>query len=130
MADLERIQTSQHGAEYFVSRLWGGRASDRHITMQEAIIPRIEPGMAIMADKGFTIEGLLPENVHLNMPPQISSARLMTESEVFRTQHIASAKIVVEMKMEQANHYKCLQGVLPLTEVHLIEQMAFISFCY
>ncbi len=124
------IGVTPNGTVNFVSRLWGGRASDRHITMQEAIIPRIEPGMVIMADKGFTIEDLLPENVHLNMPPRIPSARPMTESEVFRTQHIASARIVVEMKMEQAKNYKCLQGVLPLTEVHLIEQMAFICFAW
>ncbi len=98
--------------------------------MQEAIIPRIEPGMVIMADKGFTIEDLLPENVYLNMPPWIPSARPMTESEVFRTQHIASARTVVEMKMEQAKNYKCLQSVLPLTEAHLIEQIAFLCFAW
>ena len=89
------IGITPNGTVNFVSRMWGGRVSDRHITMHEDIIPKIDPGMVIMADKGFTIEDLLPENIHLNMPPRIPSSRPMTDSEVFKTQHIASARIVV-----------------------------------
>lgn len=124
------IGVTPNGTVNFVSRMWGGRASDRHITMNEGLIPQIFPGMVIMADKGFTIEDLLPEDIHLNMPPKIPSSRPMSEAEVFKTQHIASARIVVEMKMEQAKNYRCLQGILPLSEVHLVEQMAFICFAW
>ncbi|KAK2147827.1 hypothetical protein LSH36_532g03049 [Paralvinella palmiformis] len=63
--------------------LWGGHASDRHITMSSGLIPLLEPGMGVMADKGLTIEYLLPENINLNMPPKIPKARQMTEDEVF-----------------------------------------------
>jgi len=121
------IGVTPNGTVNFVSRLWGGHASDRFITMNEDIIPKLESGMVVMDDKGFTIEDLLPENMHLNMPPK---NRQMTETEVFNTQHIASARIVVEMKMEQAKNYRCLQGILPLSEVHLIEQMAYICFAW
>ena len=124
------VGVTPNGTVNFLSRLWGGRASDRCITMSSGVIPKMDPGMVIMADKGFTIEDLLPENIHLNMPPKIPSARPMSESEVFKTQHIASARIVVEMKMEQAKNYKCLQGIIPLSEVHLIEQMAYICFAW
>ena len=81
-----------------------------------------------LADKVVTIEDVLP--VLLNMPPRIPKARQMTEDEFFRTQHIASARIVVEMKMEQAKNYRCLQGIPPLSEIHLIEQMAYICFAW
>ena len=74
-----------------------------------------------MADKGFAVEDLL------NMPPRIPSYRQMTTNEFFQTQGIASARIVVEMKMEQFKNYKILSGTLPLSEAHLSEQMAF--FC-
>jgi hypothetical protein len=124
------IGVTPNGTVNFISRLWGGRASDRHITMTSGLIPMLEPGMVVMADKGFTIEDLLPENINLNMPPKIPKARQMTEDEVFNTQHIASARIVVEMKMEQAKNYRCLQGILPLSEIHLIEQMAYICFAW
>ena len=89
------VGVTPNGTVTFVSRLWGGRASDRHITMNEDVLARIDPGMTVMADKGFTIDDLLSDNVHLNVPPKIPSARPMTEEEVFKTAHIASARIVI-----------------------------------
>jgi len=77
------IGVTSNGTVKFISRLWGGHASDRHITMSSGLIPLLEPGMVVMADKGFTIEYLLPENINLNMPPKIPKARQMTEDEVF-----------------------------------------------
>lgn len=45
----------------FVSRLWGGNASDRHIVQNDDLIPKVSPGDVIMADKGFTIDDLLQQ---------------------------------------------------------------------
>lgn len=50
----------------------------------------------------------------------------MTTSEFFQTRGIASARIVVEMKMEQFKNYRILNSTLPLNEAHLAEQMAFL----
>lgn len=47
----------------------------------------------------------------------------MSSSEVFKTAHIASARIVVEMKMEQVKIFQILNLVLPLSEAHLAEQI-------
>ena len=79
-----------------------------------------------MADKAFTVEDLLPADVGLNIPPRIPGHRQMTTHEFFQTQGIASARIVVEMKMEQIKNYRILNGTLPLSEAHLAEQMVFI----
>ena len=51
-----------------------------------------------------------------------SAAWLMTEEDVFKTSHIASARIVVEMKMEQAK----LTGVSARCSV--IRHVGWISF--
>ena len=122
------VGVTPNGTVTFVSRLWGGRASDRHITLNEGILARIDPGMSVMADKG--INDLLSDTVQLNVPPKIPSSRPMTENEVFKTAHIASARIVIEMKNEQAKTFRCLQGIIPLSEAHLVEQMAFICFAW
>jgi hypothetical protein len=53
-----------------------------------------------MADKGFTIEDLLPPDIALNVPPRVSSKYQMSSKEFFKTNNIATARIVVEMKME------------------------------
>ena len=42
------------GAISFLSKCWGGRASD--ITQESGFFNRIEPGDVILADLGFTIQ--------------------------------------------------------------------------
>ena len=39
-----------------LSKAWGGRASDQHITKTSGFIDLIEPGDLILADRGFTIK--------------------------------------------------------------------------
>jgi hypothetical protein len=80
--------------------LWGGHTSDRHITQHDDFLPRLSPGDVVMADKGFTIEDLLPADVGLNVPPRVSSQRQMSAEQFFETNAIASARIVFEIKME------------------------------
>ena len=77
-----------------MSRLCGGAS------LKEGILASIDPGMSVTADNGFTINDLLSDTVQLNIPPNIPSSRPMTENEVFKTAHIASARIVIEMKNE------------------------------
>ena len=124
------IGVSPSGMVTFVSRLWGGHASDRHITQHGDLLARLEPGDSIMADKGFTVGDLLPPGIGLNMPPRIPGIRQMTSKEFFQTQSIASARIVVEMKMEQIKNYRVLQGTLPLSESHLAEQLIMICAAF
>ena len=122
------IGVAPNGLVTFISRVWGGHTSDRHIVQKDGdlLIPRLEPGDIILADKGFTVGDLLPSDIGLNMPPFVSSSKQMTRDEFFKTQQIASPRIVVEMKMEQIKNFRLLQTVLPLTEAHLAEQITVI----
>ena len=43
-----------------------------------------------MADKGFTIDDVLPLGVTLNIPPFLGMADQMTAEDVVKTQEIAS----------------------------------------
>ena len=98
---------------------------------QEGILARIDPGMSVTADKGLTINDLLSDTVQLNVPTKDTISRQMTANEVFKTAHIASsARIVIEMKNEQSKNFRCLQGIISLSEAHLAEQMAFIRFAW
>lgn len=47
----------------------------------------------------------------------------MSSSEFFKTAHIASARIVVEMKMEQVKIFQILNSVLSLSEAFHAEQI-------
>ena len=77
------IGVTPQGMVNFISTLWGGRASDRHITQNDGLIPQLHPNTTLMADKGFTVEDLLPPDVGMNVPPRIPGHRQMTDKEVF-----------------------------------------------
>ena len=54
-----------------------------------------------MADKGFTIQDLLPVDVSLNIPPFLGSSAQMPTSDVVKTQEIAHLRIHVEMAINK-----------------------------
>ena len=39
----------------FISKAWGGRASDKHITENCGILSNLLPGDEVLADHGFTV---------------------------------------------------------------------------
>ncbi|XP_073254897.1 uncharacterized protein [Porites lutea] len=64
------IGIAPSGAITFTSQLYTGSISDREIVERSGILDLpFSEGDDIMADKGFTIEDLLPLGVTLNIPP-------------------------------------------------------------
>lgn len=62
---------SPTGVVTFLSKLWGGNASNKQIVKESGFMNLLEKGDSVMADKGFTIQDLLdPLSVTLNMPPK------------------------------------------------------------
>ncbi len=50
------IATSPQGAISFISRGWGGRVSDKHLTENGGLLTHLQPGDQVLADRGFTVE--------------------------------------------------------------------------
>jgi len=70
------VGISPTGIVTFLSKLWGGNASDKQIVKESGLLNLLEPGDSVMADKGFLIPDLLdPLGVSLNMPPKRDSNR-------------------------------------------------------
>lgn len=63
------VGISPNGQVIFVSKLWGGRVSDRFITEKSEFLQYLKPGDTVMADCGFEITSILPPGVGLNIPP-------------------------------------------------------------
>ena len=122
------IGCTPDGMTIFVSNAWGGRASDRHIVQAEDVLQLVPEGMAVMADKGFEVHDLAPNGVDIIIPPKVSTKEQMSDSDFYKTLGIAEARIVVEMKMEQAKNYRILQVQFPMSRIGTAQQVIFNCF--
>ena len=50
------IGITPQGSVSFISKGWGGRVSDIHLTENCGLLSKMLPGDVILADRGFTIE--------------------------------------------------------------------------
>lgn len=95
------VGISPTGVVTFLSKLWGGNASDKQIVKESGFLNLLKKGDSVMADKGFTIKDLLdPLGVTLNMPPKRDSNRQLSRCEVEQTRRIAAVRIHVETDKE------------------------------
>ena len=78
---------------------------------------------SIMADKGFTIQDLLPLGVSLNIPPFLGSSAQMPAQDVVHTQEIASLCIHVERAINKIKKFHIWDGVVPLHQFGVVNQM-------
>ena len=99
------------GAICFISDLYGGNISDKKLTVESGILKLLEHGDSIMADRGFTIEDVLPPGVSLNVPPRLNETGQLTENERTTMRGIASVRVHVERAIERIKNYKILHFI-------------------
>jgi hypothetical protein len=121
------VGISTTGAVIFISKLWGGSASDVEITRRSGLIDMLDSRDAVMVDKGFTHikSDLSKKGVQLYCPP-FKTKEQFTKEEVECTRRIASARIHVERKMEQIKNFRILQGTLPLALSQVADDIFFV----
>ncbi|XP_076030603.1 uncharacterized protein LOC143018907 [Oratosquilla oratoria] len=97
----------------FVSSVYGGNTSDRY-TAEAEFIHKVDPGNAIMVDRGFNIGDLiLQRGAKLHVPPftrKASKGRMLTQSEIAKTRSIATVRIHVVRAIVR------MVGLLPAAE--------------
>ena len=120
---------SPTGAFTFVSQLWSGGVSDRHITMKSALIDKLEPNDDCMADRGFNIRDLVTKRrATLNIPPFSKRKQLLVKART-QTRCIAAVRIHVEIAIQRLKNFKVLQGVLPLSLASVADQTVTVCAC-
>ena len=118
------IGIAPSGAITFTSQLYTGSISDREIVERSGILDLpFSEGDDIMADKGFTIEDLLPLGVTLNIPPFLGQAAQMSPEDVVKTQVIAALRIHVERAINKIKNFHIWDRVTPLSLFPVINQM-------
>ena len=110
------VAISPQGSIAYISELWGGRASDRHIVTKSSFLSYINPGEQVLADRGFTVrEELLVRGAELVMPPAAKGKSQMTSSDIAKTKKIANARIHVERVIQRLKKFRFLSQVIPIT---------------
>ena len=118
------IGIAPSGAITFISQLCTGCISDREIVIRSGFLAQaFDDGDTVMADKGFTIQDLLPLGTTLNIPPFLGHNVQMSAKDVFCTQQIASVRIHVERVINRIKNYKICSGAVPLSSFGLVNQM-------
>ena len=121
------VGISPNGTVTYISKVWGGRASDRHITLQDGFIDLVEPYDLILADRGFTIkEDLVKKLATLEIPPSSSGLEQMSTCDVKKTKRVANARIHVERAIGRMKLFAILQNTLPVSLVPLIDDIVTV----
>ena len=110
------IAVTPYGAISFLSKLWGGRASDRCITMNSGLLDLLESGDVVLADRGFTIsDDLALHGAKLEIPAFTTGKKQLSLKEVEESKRLSKVRIHVERVVGLLkNKYTILQGKLPI----------------
>uniref|UniRef100_A0A8C6T736 THAP-type domain-containing protein n=1 Tax=Neogobius melanostomus TaxID=47308 RepID=A0A8C6T736_9GOBI len=114
-----------HGALTFVSALFEGSMSDREVFRQSGITSLLTPDMAIMVDKGFLVDNLVPGTVH--RPAFLSKRTQMLEVDVLKTQSIARLRVHVERMIRRVKENKLFDSIIPLSISGSINQIFTVA---
>ncbi|XP_069126931.1 uncharacterized protein [Argopecten irradians] len=121
------ISITPSGMINFVSKGWGGRTSDKHITNHCGFLDIVEPTDTVLADRGFTIaQDLALLQAQLLIPPGRRGTTQFTKDEVRKTKQIANRRIYVEQAIRRMKCFRILKYELPLTMLHHLDDIVRI----
>ncbi|CAH3144764.1 unnamed protein product [Porites lobata] len=103
------------GAVSFLSKCWGGRVSDKELTLNSGFLDHLEYGDQVMADRGFLIkEELICRGASLVIPAFTKGKNQLKGTEVISSRKIANLRIHVERAIGRMKFYKILNSTWDL----------------
>ena len=106
------------GAASFVSKAWGGRVSDKVITLRSGLLDLLEPGDQVMADRGFLIdEAIAARSACLVRPAFTRGHKQMPQQSVEDSRQQSTLRIHVERFNERLKNFDMLNTKMPIVMV-------------
>lgn len=113
---------SPSGGITFISNGWGGRVSDKEITMKSGFMEKLETGNVILADRGFQLsEEFATRGAILKVPSFTKGKSQMPAADVDRSQQIANVRIHIERVIGRMRKFEILNTRIPITQVDLLD---------
>lgn len=105
------ISCTPNGLVNYISPGFGGRASDVTIVENCNFLDYLDPGTAILADRGFkhVEQTLSKKGIKLLRPPSVASGSKLSKEEVRQTKIIASLRIHVERVIRRIREFNMLK---------------------
>ncbi|GBP65775.1 hypothetical protein EVAR_30833_1 [Eumeta japonica] len=105
------VSCTPNGLINYISPGYGGRITDTCLVEQCDFIRCLQPGMYVMADRGFkhVEQYLRKEGVQLVRPPSVTTGAKLSKSEVRETKQIASLRIHVERVIRRLREFNMLK---------------------
>ncbi|EEC07875.1 hypothetical protein IscW_ISCW024353, partial [Ixodes scapularis] len=100
-----------NGFIMFISKAYGGRASDKFITLDSGLLKYLLPGDEVLADKGFTIADILPYGVKLSLPSFRRKKQQLSEAEVVFSRRLSKVRIHVERSICRMKCFRFLKYI-------------------
>jgi len=119
------VACTPNGAISYISRRIYFRCRTRHSGFLEKLEER--NGIAIMADRGFTIKDQLAKiGIELNIPPFMEGRQQLPAEEVQRGRTISSLRIHVERAIGRIKPFRILKDSFPIPTTRLANQIVCV----
>ena len=110
------IGITPQGNVSFLSKGWGGRTCDKHVTNNSGFLNKLLPGDVVLADRGFDIQesvGLMCAEVKI--PSFTKGRQQLSAIDVEPCRNIANVRIHFERVIGLLrNKYTILQDIVPI----------------
>ena len=109
---------------FFISSLFAGSISEKHITKVSGLLDLLEPGDVVMADKGFLISDLLlPLQCTVVMPHFLSSKQQFTAEQAKHNKALSNLRVHVERANRRFKEFHLFDAPIPLTLCGSVNQL-------
>uniref|UniRef100_A0A8C6UUF1 DDE Tnp4 domain-containing protein n=1 Tax=Neogobius melanostomus TaxID=47308 RepID=A0A8C6UUF1_9GOBI len=112
------VGITPYGTVSFLSQMWGGRISDKELTIQSGFLEKLEYGDVVLADGGFLIsEELAIYGASLAIPPFTRGKKQLSMKEVETARRLSRVRIHVERAIERIKNFRILQPTMQISLV-------------
>ena len=115
------------GAVNFLSQGWGGRVSDKELTIRSKFFDKLQHHDTVLADRGFTIEEeWATYGATLKIPHFTGEKVQMSAKEIEKSRKISIVRIHVERVIGRMKDFRIMQSIIPITEVSLLDNVIIV----
>ena len=114
-----------------LSKCWGGRVSDKHLTSECGFYRKLFPGDLVLADRGFDItDELALHGASLAIPSFTKGKDQLSQAEVETSRQLSRIRIHVERAIGRLKNYGLLSSTLPISLLKTATDVNYATIDY